>query len=131
MQLSIVRLSVSSPRLPILVGGLLLGLSLSVSLGRPTLAQTTPQTYNCGTYGAGDFSGQTCAATVSASPAPTPIPATPTPTAPGSTNPLPGTGASLGWLAAIGALLVALGLAGYGLARRRRHVARSTPPAPF
>lgn len=81
----------------------------------PVLAQTTNQSYDCGSYGAGAYGSNDCLA-AAASPTPPPPP---TGASPAQSGGLPGTGAQLVWLGVIGLALI---LGGVGLSlRRRRH----------
>ncbi len=88
--------------------------TVGVGIGAPTAtyAQTPDdQTYSCGAYGAGDYGGSECVTAAETTPTPTPTPA--------SSGLFPDTGGSLGVWAAIGALLLAVGLGFYGYSRRR------------
>lgn len=105
------HLTVSLFALAVLAGG-------SLAAAPSINAQTEPnQSYSCGAYGAGSFGGNDCVATEVA---PT-VAVTSPPEADGS---MPDTGAILRRWAAVGALLVSIGLALYGSSRRRRHLSR-------
>jgi LPXTG-motif cell wall-anchored protein len=100
-------------------------MSLGIGLASPIIAsaQTDPnQAYDCGTYGGGNYGQNDCVTTTETTPTPN-ISTTqsPTPNAGGSS---PDTGASLTWWAAIGALLVAVGLGLYGYNRRQRRLSQ-------
>jgi LPXTG-motif cell wall-anchored protein len=98
-----------------------LALSLGIGLSSPLPAQAQTaddETYNCGTYGGGSFGSTDCVTAGETTPSVTPTLApTSTPTSDGL---FPDTGAGLGLWAAIGALLLAMGLGLYGYFHRRQ-----------
>lgn len=84
----------------------------SVFAAPVTLAQTeTNQSYDCGSYGASDYGQNECVVALDASP--TPSPST------DANGLFPGTGAGLGLWAALGALVLSLGVSLYGYHHRR------------
>ncbi len=115
--MSFVLITLPTNRLAVLAGALVLSFGLAVA--SPSLIQaqsSVDQTYNCGAYGAGEFGSNECLATTEISPTPSST-ASPTPSSSGL---FPDTGAKLGLWAAIGAILLAIGLGIYGLNRRQQ-----------
>lgn len=92
------------------------GMSLATTTV-PTAAQTTNQSYDCGTYGAGTYGSNDCLVTA-ATPPPTRSAATPTPGS-STVGGLPVTGAQLLWSSVIGLALIVLGI---GLRFRRKRM---------
>lgn len=119
--------SQSNPPQPLvsLLGALLLWGSVAFTAPSVIQAQSIQydQTYGSGTYNQNEFGGTTQPAstdpipTSESTPSSTPSPtSTPTPAAGGL---FPGTGAGLGLWAAIGALVLGVGLGLYGFSRRQ------------
>jgi LPXTG-motif cell wall-anchored protein len=96
-----------------------LALALAISpvfvFQTPTFAQTTNQTYGCGTYGSGDYDTNDCV--LGTTPAPT-ITTSPTPSPTTSTGGLPVTGQQLIFGGITGLALIVIGAT--MLFRRRR-----------
>lgn len=77
----------------------------------PVMAQSVNQSYDCGTYGAGNYGSNDCVVAA----------VTPTPTPNATKGGLPVTGAQLIWIALIGLGLISLGIA---LSLHRKRSAR-------
>lgn len=112
--------TISTNRLAIHLVALLLTFGIVLASATSVQAQSTAdQTYNCGAYGQGEFGSNDCLAASESTPTPS---ATPTPS-----GLFPDTGGQLGLWAAIGALILAIGLGFYGFSYRAK---RSTHQAP-
>lgn len=109
--------NLSTKRLTVLMGALLLSFGLALTSATSVQAQpTVDQSYNGGAYGAGEFGSNDCLAASETTPTPTTTP-TGTPTPNGL---FPDTGGQLGLWAAIGALILAIGLGLYGYTHRAK-----------
>lgn len=115
MSFALTTLSIN--RLAVLLGALVLSFGLALASASSIQAQSSAdQTYNCGAYGAGEFGSNECLAATEINPTPLSTDA-PSPTSSGL---FPDTGAKLGLWAAIGAILLAIGLARYGIIQRKK-----------